>query len=42
MNDPNPALAQAGVVSRVPEIQTREMESILKVNSGDVAVMGGR
>lgn len=41
VNDPNPALAQAGVVSRVPEIQTREMESILKVNTGDVAVMGG-
>lgn len=41
VNDPNPALASTGVVSRVPEIQTREMESILKVISGDVAVMGG-
>ena len=41
VNDPNPALASSGVVSRVPEIQTREMESILKVGSGDVAVMGG-
>ena len=41
VNDPNPALAQNNVVSRVPEIQTREIESILKVRSGDVAVMGG-
>ena len=41
VNDPNPALAQANVTSRIPEIQTREMESILKVSSGDIAVMGG-
>ncbi|MGB7297999.1 MAG: type II and III secretion system protein [Burkholderiaceae bacterium] len=41
VNDPNPALAQNGVVSRIPEIQTREIESILKVGSGDIAVMGG-
>lgn len=41
VNDPNPALAANNVTSRIPEIQTREMESILKVNSGDVAVMGG-
>jgi MSHA biogenesis protein MshL len=41
VNDPNPALAQNNVISRIPEIQTRELESILKVGSGDVAVMGG-
>jgi general secretion pathway protein D len=41
VNDPNPALAAAGVVNRVPEIQTREMESIIKVGSGQIAVMGG-
>lgn len=41
VNDPNPALAAANVVSRVPEIQTREMESVIKVASGQVAVMGG-
>lgn len=41
VNDPSPALAQNNVVSRIPEIQTREIESILKVYSGDVAVMGG-
>jgi len=39
--DPNPALAEANVVSEVPVIQVREVESILKVNSGDVAVIGG-
>ncbi len=41
INDPNPDLAKAGVVNRVPEIQTREMESIIKINSGQTAVMGG-
>lgn len=41
VNDPSPALAQNNVVSRVPEIQTREIESIMKVATGDVAVMGG-
>ncbi len=41
VNDPSPALAQNNVISRIPEIQTREIESILKVHSGDVAVMGG-
>jgi len=41
VNDPNPALAAVGVISEVPEIQVREVESILKVNSGDVAVIGG-
>jgi general secretion pathway protein D len=43
VDDPNPALSMgsAQVRSRVPEIQTREMESILKVSSGQVAVMGG-
>lgn len=43
VQDPNPALANSAVpvVSNVPIIQTREMESILKVSSGQVAVMGG-
>lgn len=43
VQDPNPALAAAivPVVSSVPVIQTREMESVLKVNSGQIAVMGG-
>ena len=41
VNDPNPALALANVVSRIPEIQSREMESVLRIPSGQIAVMGG-
>ncbi len=53
VNDPNPALANpcgtnvtsgcsiAAIVNRVPEIRTREMESIIRVNSGQIAVLGG-
>ena len=41
VNDPNPDLANARVVSRVPQIQTREMESVLKVSNGQIAVLGG-
>lgn len=36
MVDPNPKLAAAGVVSRIPEI-----ESVLRLRSGEVAVLGG-
>lgn len=41
VEDPNPMLVTAGVKNRIPEIQTREMESIVKVPSGQIAVMGG-
>lgn len=41
VNDPNPSLAAAGVVSRIPVTSTREMESILKIESNQIAVMGG-
>ncbi|WP_065309130.1 type II secretion system protein GspD [Janthinobacterium psychrotolerans] len=41
VQDPNPALATANVQSRVPVIQARELESIMKVDSGQIAVMGG-
>ncbi|MBY0239134.1 MAG: secretin N-terminal domain-containing protein, partial [Burkholderiaceae bacterium] len=41
VQDPNPALAAGNVVSRVPVIQARELESVMKVHSGQVAVMGG-
>lgn len=40
-NDPSPALAAAGVTNRIPEIQTREFESIMKVRDGETAVLGG-
>lgn len=42
--DPNPALVplrERGIDNLVPEIQTREMESVIKVANGDIAVMGG-
>ncbi|MYM67642.1 pilus (MSHA type) biogenesis protein MshL [Pseudoduganella sp. FT55W] len=41
VQDPNPALAAAKVTSEVPVIQARELESIMRVNSGQIAVMGG-
>ncbi|RFP21685.1 pilus (MSHA type) biogenesis protein MshL [Duganella sp. BJB488] len=41
VNDPNPDLAKANVISKVPVIQARELESLMKVSSGQIAVMGG-
>lgn len=37
--DPNPALGD--VESLVPEVSVREIESILRIKNGDVAVIGG-
>ncbi len=39
INDPNPALV--ATPNRVPQMQRREMESLIKVNNGQIAVMGG-
>ncbi len=40
--DPSPALAgQSEVRNLIPEIQVREMESLLRVQSGSVAIIGG-
>jgi MSHA biogenesis protein MshL len=52
VNDPNPSLAYpcgagvascnvAAITNLVPEIRTREMESIIRVSSGQIAVLGG-
>jgi len=41
VNDPNPDLARVNVTSRIPVTSTREMESILKIESNQIAVMGG-
>lgn len=41
VSDPNPDLAKAGVVNRIPVIQTREFESMLRLASGQTAMMGG-
>jgi general secretion pathway protein D len=44
--DPNPALINPtnpalSVTNLIPQIQTREMESILRVRNGEIAVLGG-
>jgi MSHA biogenesis protein MshL len=41
VNDPNPSLAAAGVTSKIPQTQTREMESVLKIANNQIAVLGG-
>lgn len=41
VNDPNPDLARVNVTSRIPVTSTREMESILKIENNQIAVMGG-
>lgn len=51
VNDPNPSLAnpcgqttpcpERAVASPVPEIQTREMESVLQIGSGQTVILGG-
>jgi MSHA biogenesis protein MshL len=45
VEDPNPEFKKttltSPVVSLVPEIQEREMESVLKLNDGQVAILGG-
>ncbi|MBP8119839.1 MAG: secretin N-terminal domain-containing protein [Burkholderiales bacterium] len=41
VNDPNPDLGRAGVVSRVPQIQTREFETMMRIPSGQTAILGG-
>ena len=41
VNDPNPLLAQNNIVNRIPVVQVREIETVLKVQSGNVAIMGG-
>ncbi len=51
VNDPNPSLSNpcAGVpncttqpvVSKIPQTQTREMESVLRIENNQIAVMGG-
>lgn len=41
VQDPNPALQQLNIVSKVPEVQTRELESILRLKSGEMALLGG-
>jgi len=39
--DPNPELRKNGIENLVPVIRTREVESVLRVASGNIAVLGG-
>lgn len=38
-DDPNPSLRD--IPNRVPQIRTREIESVLRLRSGEIAVLGG-
>lgn len=41
--DPNPALLNIAkpIVNKIPIIQSRELESVMRVQSGEIAVLGG-
>ncbi|MCA8837897.1 MAG: hypothetical protein K8963_08630 [Proteobacteria bacterium] len=41
VDDPNPALAEANVTSQVPELQIREMETIMRIRNGQIGIIGG-
>ena len=41
VNDPNPDIADAGQVNPVPQIEIREMESMLRLVDGQIGVLGG-
>jgi MSHA biogenesis protein MshL len=41
VKDPNPDLAKANVESLIPVIQTREFESMMRISSGQTAILGG-
>ena len=39
--DPNPDLRKNGIENLVPVIRTREIESVMRIGSGQIAVLGG-
>ncbi|MFT4171827.1 MAG: pilus (MSHA type) biogenesis protein MshL [Rhodocyclaceae bacterium] len=39
--DPNPALKELNIQNQVPIVRAREIESMMRVSSGNIAVMGG-
>jgi len=45
VNDPNPTLCDADrtncLQNPVPQVQTREMESVLQIDNGQIVVLGG-
>jgi general secretion pathway protein D len=41
VDDPNPELAKENIVSKVPVIQEREMDSVLRLRDKQTAIIGG-
>lgn len=41
VKDPNPLITNSELNQGIPEIRIREMESLLQINSGNIAVLGG-
>ncbi|MGM0565053.1 MAG: hypothetical protein ACQES2_12045 [Pseudomonadota bacterium] len=41
VDDPSPALAAEGVVSQVPEVEVRQMETLLRLHGDQTALIGG-
>ncbi len=41
VNDPNPELAKQDQINEVPQIAIREFESMLRLNDGEIGVLGG-
>jgi general secretion pathway protein D len=43
ITDPNPTLLNSSppIINLIPVVQTRELESVLRVQSGEIAVLGG-
>jgi len=39
--DPNPELKKNGIVSQIPIVRSREIDSMIRVEDGNVAIMGG-
>lgn len=39
--DPNPLLHQQGITNMIPVVRAREIESVLRVENGNIAIMGG-
>ncbi|MDQ8021653.1 MAG: pilus (MSHA type) biogenesis protein MshL [Moraxellaceae bacterium] len=39
--DPNPVLKDKGIVNTIPVIRAREMDSVMRVGNGNIAVLGG-
>lgn len=41
VEDPNPVLKDKNITNKVPAIRTREIESVMRIASGEIAVLGG-